>query len=405
VNAASAHAAPAAGSIDGRWAAVLSVEEAGRPAVLVPFRLDISTNSAHATGYLFDGDLRIASTTGSFRHGKLHLRFDAFSADFKATLRDGTITGTYKRRSAKTIRERAVTAHRFVPEPEPVASAPSIAGDWALRGLEDGKEVIWKFVVQQSGPDVKAAILRLDGDTGSLTGTFRDGKLSVSHFSGARPSLLEGKLLPDGSLDLSLDRHVKLVGVPMAEARAKGFPEPADPMLATTVKDPGEPFQFRFPDLKGRLVSADSSRFRGKVLIASIGGSWCPNCMDEAPFLVDLYQRYHARGLEIVGLEFESGELEYDRKRVASFVQRFSIPYPVLLAGSTDEVKEKLPQLVNFSAFPTTIFMGRDGRVIAIHDGFASVATGQEHAKLKRETDEMVERLLAGGDSTGVSSR
>ena len=41
-------------------------------------------------------------------------------------------------------------------------------------------------------------------------------------------------------------------------------------------------------------------------MILAIGGSWCPNCHDEAPFLSELYKDYHARGLEIVGLMFEN---------------------------------------------------------------------------------------------------
>ena len=72
--------------------------------------------------------------------------------------------------------------------------------------------------------------------------------------------------------------------------------EPSDPSRFTSVKDPTEPFRFSFPDLDGKLVSNTDPRFQGKVVIVSIAGSWCPNCHDEAPFLVELYKKYRAAG-------------------------------------------------------------------------------------------------------------
>ncbi|MEZ5286715.1 MAG: TlpA disulfide reductase family protein [Vicinamibacterales bacterium] len=47
-------------------------------------------------------------------------------------------------------------------------------------------------------------------------------------------------------------------------------------------------------------------RFRGKVVLVNISGSWCPNCHDEAPFLAALHRRFKDRGFEIVTLSFEA---------------------------------------------------------------------------------------------------
>jgi hypothetical protein len=67
----------------------------------------------------------------------------------------------------------------------------------------------------------------------------------------------------------------------------------------------------------------------------------------------------------------------------------------MLVPGTPDEVSSRLPQLVNFGVYPTTIFIGRDGRVRSVHAGFASAATGEEHQRLEREERELVEQLLA----------
>ena len=54
-----------------------------------------------------------------------------------------------------------------------------------------------------------------------------------------------------------------------------------------------------------------------------------------------------------------------------------------------------MPQAENLNAFPTMLFLGRDGRIRSTHAGFASRASGAFHAKDKDEITATVERLLA----------
>jgi thiol-disulfide isomerase/thioredoxin len=179
----------------------------------------------------------------------------------------------------------------------------------------------------------------------------------------------------------------------------KGIAAPVDPTVFTSVKDRSEAFRFSFPDGNGKIVSNTDAQFKNKIVILAIGGTWCPNCRDEAPFLVDLYQRYHSKGLEIVGLNFEaSGVLSEDKPNAEAFVKEFAVPYPILYAGAIPDVKEKLSQLLNFGAYPTTVFLGRDGRVASVHDGFASAATGEAHDNLTREVDDLVKTLLSSNN-------
>jgi len=132
-------------------------------------------------------------------------------------------------------------------------------------------------------------------------------------------------------------------------------------------------------------------------VIVTIGGTWCPNCHEEAAVLNDLYSRYHERGLEIVGLMFEyTGDATRDRAQMKIFARRHDTRYPLLLAGTTDEgeIERKLPQLDKLGLYPTTIFIGRDGRVKRIHAGFEGPAAGVRHTQLKAELDELVQELL-----------
>jgi thiol-disulfide isomerase/thioredoxin len=178
-------------------------------------------------------------------------------------------------------------------------------------------------------------------------------------------------------------------------ARAKGFPEPANYLTHTTVRDPNEVFAYSFPDKDGKVVTNEDPRFKGKVVLAIVTGTWCPNCHDEARYLVQLYKQYHDKGLEIVALDFEEADQQHSLTRVNAFIKQYQVPYTYLIAGTPDEMWEKVPQAVNLNTWPATLFIGRDGRVKATYSGFASGASGIYNTKLKDNFTSIVDRLLA----------
>jgi thiol-disulfide isomerase/thioredoxin len=217
----------------------------------------------------------------------------------------------------------------------------------------------------------------------------------LSHFSGARPLRIELTPKADGTLSVVQNKDAPLVAMKADQALAKGLPQPSDPSVFTSVKDPSEPLRFSFPDLNGRIVSNTDPKFRGKVVVVSISGSWCPNCHDEAPFLGELYRKYRAQGLEIVSLSFEEAEQLKNPVRLRAFIKKYGIEYTVLLPGEPKELTEKLPQGVNLSSFPTTFFLGRDGRVRSVHAGFPGAASGEFHRQAKAESIAIIEKLLS----------
>ena len=388
-------AAPAAAKIDGLWDATIVTGGA-----TIPFRFEIATKGASAKGSFFEGDRKIESSDGTYSGGVLKLVWDHLNTTLELTNSGGTLTGDYVNRRPNS-RPQKVEMRRFTPVTTDAADVPQATGTWEMRRVQEEVSAprdtrTWTVFLRQSGAEVSGSILRVDGDTGTLVGRWNGTKLTLSHFAGERPNLFEATPNPDGTLKVTLNGNAHYLVVRSSEARAKGIPEPPDPSRYTTVKDPTSAFQFAFPDLTGKMVSSADPAFRGKVVILSIGGSWCPNCHDEAPFLGELYRDYHARGLEIAGLMFENDpDPVVARPRVQSFIKRHNIKYPMLLAGTTQNIAEKMPQIVNFGAYPTTIYLGRDGKVRGVHAGFASPATGEEHTRLKTELRELVERLLA----------
>src|SRR5262249_46298746 len=138
-------------------------------------------------GSFFNGDDKVTSTSGNFEHGTLLLRYDFYASKLEAAWKDGALEGTYERGG----RVYPFHAVRFAPSKLTAADVPRIEGLWEVQVKSSKGESAWRLIVRQSGPEVSAAILRVDGDTGELTGTWRDGKFVLSHFDGARPSRFE----------------------------------------------------------------------------------------------------------------------------------------------------------------------------------------------------------------------
>ena len=270
------------------------------------------------------------------------LDFDQYARKLELTVKpDGSLDGVYEPNPPSEATPPPVHrlpfafhARRAAARVAGDANPPNIDGVWILpANSRKHDEKSWRFIVRQSGANVSAAILRIDGDTGALTGQWRDGKLTLSDFTGDSGLVLDVVPAQDGTLALTLRSPFagtdQLTAYRPDDARAKDV-APADPMTHTGVKDPNEPFAFSFPDVDGKLVSSTDLQFKGKVVIVDVSGSWCPNCHDEAPFLQEMYRDYHARGLEVVTLDFEEREQMESLARLRAFIRRYGLEYTVL---------------------------------------------------------------------------
>src|ERR1035438_9885 len=156
----------AAQSLSGLWSAEVTVN-----GLQIPFRFELSDKAQTVQGSFFNGEDKVTSNGGSFREGKLVLNFDFYASRLQAELKDGVLEGSYGREG----RTYPFHATRFTPPTLDENKAPAIAGLWEVGVKSPKGESAWRFIVRQSGPEVSAAILRVDGDTGTLEGTWRDG--------------------------------------------------------------------------------------------------------------------------------------------------------------------------------------------------------------------------------------
>lgn len=377
----------------GLWDAALEVD--GRR---VDFRMELALDGGRVRGAILDGERRIWSTSGNWAGKRLELGWDYFDSRLEAEWDGRELRGSYQRRTRAGVTKRVFFAQPFQPKPEPGGeSAAPVAGAWRIQtNAERGVRVMNGYFAQ-SGAAVSGTIQRLDGDFGTLTGRMEGRRLRLSHFDGIRATLIEAELQADGTLKGVLDGRTEFTAARIEKAAELGLPEPPDPSRYVSVKNPLEPVRFRAVDLDGNPVSSEDSAFRGKPVLLTIMGSWCPNCHDEAELLVALHRKYAPLGLAVVALGFEyTGESERDRNQLRAFAKRHGIRYPILYAGTTEEgeVQRVLPQLANFGGFPTTIFLDRRHRVRSVHAGFAGPANAAEHTRLREEYDRLVRELL-----------
>ena len=379
----------------------------------VNFGVELAKNAAGSlTATLINATDRQPFSSATLTGDLLTLRMDYYDGQLLLHLvSPERMEGEYSRLTSKGVVHIPVVlvAHHAEAAAKPWSGA-SLAGEWLFTWPEEtGAERTTLATFQQqkeattAGAPVSGIIEPVSGDTGLLHGqvsTSSDGKahFHISRFDGIHAIALDGDFQPDGTLK-GHQGGIKALE-PFTAVRSQGATT-ADPnALAETltkVKDPQQPFRYSGVDQSGKLVDQDSPEFKGKPVIVDIFGTWCPNCHDEAPVLEKLYRKYHEQGLEIVGLAYEYID---DRPRnlhqIDIYREKFGLTFPLLLTGTTDQgqIAKTLPQLENFGAFPTSIFVDRSGHVHAILAGFTGPSTGENYQEVQKRMDELARQIV-----------
>jgi len=375
-------------NLAGPWRAVL--DQAGGP---LRFALRLGGQPGAWTGVLCNGPECQPFSAIQPRGDSLVFEIADYDASITAVERGDSLFGFYRNVGNRGPRVIPFRAGRGTWPVEP--ASPALLGSWDATFMSDGRTSPRVITIRNGATGIEAAFIANSGDYGTFWGGAATGdSLDIGHFDGTFVFRLTARLDGDtlrGVFHAGLRTQTRFTAVRSSDKRH------LTPSTELTRADTTTPFRFAFPDLEGRVVTNADPRIQGKVVLVDIFGSWCSTCHDAAPTLVDLYREYHARGLEIIGLAYEvSGDSTLDNRLIRRFRDKFGITWPLLRAGINvvEATAATLPQLQGFTAYPTSLFLGRDGRIREVHAGFVGPAAGAQHARHVEELRTTIERLL-----------
>ncbi|NOT74119.1 MAG: TlpA family protein disulfide reductase [Cyclobacteriaceae bacterium] len=355
-------------NLDGKY--LIYIRNAGEKLTLDEVKID--GDSVKMVLHIFDAELH-AKVEGNSLHGFYLKNYDrSFRMPFNASFGDD---------------------YRF--EKTSDMATTDFAGKYAVKFIDSKNDTsVSVGVFNQKGNHVEGTFLTTTGDYRYLEGSVVNDTLFLSTFDGNHSFLFiatknENNTLTgdywSGKASHETWTAVKDDNAVMPDAEGLTF-----------LKEGFEKIDFSFPDLNKNIITPE--KYKGKVLILQIFGTWCPNCMDETKFLSQWYNDNKERGVEILGLAYErKDDFTYASERVLKMKNKLNVPYEFVIAGTNDKVKasETLPMLNKVLAFPTTIFIGKDGKVKHIRTGFEGPGTGVYYDQFKQRFNEVINQLLS----------
>jgi thiol-disulfide isomerase/thioredoxin len=380
---------------EGYWRGVFIVNDYD-----IPFIFEAKDNKdGHTSIYLINGEDRFEVDKIEYKGDSVIISIDLFNRAIKAKYTENSLNGKLIRVNSENPDQGIPLSAEYgisekFPENGEVPSV-SLDGTWDMEIGSSNNINIAVGIFGQNGSLLEGSILTTTGDYRFLEGIVHGNEFSLSSFGGSSPYLVQGKFNSDNSFEgvlVTTSRVVNIKGIRNQEAKLP------DAYNITSLKEGYSSIEFSFPDLNGKNISLSDPAYKDKIVIVSIMGSWCPNCLDENAFLSEWYTKNRDRGVEIIALGFElKNDFKSAKKSLTSLKNRLGIEYEILFAGTTskESVAKALPALNGIASFPTTIFIGRNGNVRKIHSGFSGPATGKFYEEFKTEFNAIVNQLIA----------
>jgi len=376
---------------EGLWRGIIELQEQQ-----LPFNFEIVKETTGFKVYLKNGEEKLVQDEISVYGDSIKIVMLIFDIELRAKINENSLQGYYYKNYDKEF--KLPFSANFGEDFRFVEHAPSIkdfSGTYALEFKSDIETYPSVAIFKQTLNHVTGTFLTPTGDYRYLEGNVIADKLMLSTFDGNHAFLFTASSVGDsihGDFYSGNVSHETWKGVKDENAKMP------DAESLTFLKEGYEKLNFSFPDLSGVKVSPLDDRFKNKVLILQIFGTWCPNCMDETKFLAAWHKENKDRGVEILGMAYErKDDFNYASERVKKMKEKLGVEYDFVIAGTNDKEKasETLPALNRVLAFPTTIFIGKDGKVKHIHTGFTGPGTGIYYEQFKDRFNQIVNELLA----------
>lgn len=115
------------------------------------------------------------------------------------------------------------------------------------------------------------------------------------------------------------------------------------------------------PDFRLGSVAGPNYRLleqRGEVVVLNFWATWCGNCRKAMPQFERLHQQYGQKDLQIFGVNLDTNDADLN-----GFLKDTQLSFPILR-----DTEQKVSQLYNVEAMPTTVIIDRDGRIQKVYE-------------------------------------
>lgn len=269
-----------------------------------------------------------------------------------------------------------------------------ISGLWEVTmGIDTDKPSKLVANFSQSANDIRGSFSGKTGDYRFLSGTVQHNKVYLSQFDGATAYLIEAKIENDTTLTgiFRSGKHYQAIWSAKKTSDAKLDDSFEEAVRLGTIVD------FNFPLSPTDTIKLSDLKFQGKPKILQLLGTWCHNCYDEGRYLSKLSEKYKD-SMVFIGLAIERAKDPADAfRRIKEFKEQTKVNYPIALVSTTTdkaEVLNRLPFLQDIFAYPTTIFLDKNNRIIGVKSGFFGPAS-HLHDQWASEFQASIEALLS----------
>ncbi|MFD1629648.1 TlpA disulfide reductase family protein [Pseudopedobacter beijingensis] len=380
---------------EGIWRGAL-LTEAG---IEIPFNFEVKDSLGHHYIDIVNGQSKLRVNDIRIEKDSVYIQLPFFDAELRGALLDGHVDGVYIKHLPDKEVSMAFSANYNVAWriKEQVASPKyDISGKWETYFIKDNGDSVKAIGdFKQEGSRVTGTFMTRTGDYRFLDGVLDGDKLSLSTFDGGFAMFFSALLTNDSTM-VNGEQYSGFSSQRKFFAKKNDKVVLDDPYSLTYLKPGYKKIEFSFPDVNKQQVSLRDARFKDKVVVVQILGSWCPNCIDETAFLSQYYKKQNG-DVEIVGLAYEATkDFEKSKANIQRIIDRFDVKYPILITGYTangDEPSQSLPMLNRVMAFPTTIIIDKKGEVRKIHTGFTGPGSGKYYEEFVMEFEKMISSL------------
>ncbi|MGL4629711.1 MAG: TlpA family protein disulfide reductase [Leadbetterella sp.] len=361
----------------------------------LPFQVELTKDHQGWRAFAVNADESLPFDRAIIKGDSAFLYMDIFESLLILKIQNENVAGEFVRNVNRPNQKRFKLMgkkgenFRFVKKEE---TTISLEKKYDVKFITGEKVTQAVCLLSQDRNVVNGTFLTKTGDYRYLAGNIIKDSLFLSCFDGTHVYLFKAKILPGKLVGGKLVTN--FVEFKNWEGIANPNAELPDPYTKTYLKSGYSKFQFSGITTKGDTINSEDKRFENKPLVVQISGTWCPNCMDESKFLSAASKKY--KDVEFIGLSFEKSlDTSYAFPRIQTVVNRFNIPYPIILTGlnNSDDASAKLSSLNRVMSFPTTIFINRKGEVKSIHTGFSGPATGKYFEEFVLEFEKIMEEI------------